>query len=97
MTGGQSFSIKKLKMDEKLKKDLKKLAAEGEMRITRSLLRWKFKKEGKRVPTDAQLDDSSRKIADQAHQMLANSSKKAWHEIKKAYRKKPDKKGAPKA
>jgi len=72
-------------MEEKTKKNLKKMAQETEVRVTRSILRWKYKKEGKPAPLDYQLENESRQVAYRAHQVIAKRGKNAWMELKKVY------------
>jgi hypothetical protein len=75
-------------MDEKLKKNIKKIAGDAEAKVTESILRWKFKKEGKELPDDKDLEEKSRLIMEQAHRTLSKSGKNIWDEIKRAYKKK---------
>ncbi len=72
-------------MEEETKRNLKKIAEETEIKVTRSLLRWKYKKEGKTVRLDYQLEDESRQVASRLHQVIAKRGKNAWMEVKKAY------------
>ena len=74
-------------MDEKFKKSLKKIAGDAEAKVTESILRWKFKKEGKELPDAKNLEEKSRLIREQAHRTLSKSGKNIWDEIKKAYNK----------
>lgn len=75
-------------MDEEIKKDLKKAAHRAEVKVTETILRWKYKKEGRSVPDSEHIESQSRLIADQANQVIARQGRKLWHEIKKAYGKK---------
>lgn len=72
-------------MDEKTKEGIKRLTRDAERGIARSIIRWKYKKEGKSLPEDQQLDEQSRKVADTAHQVLSESGRNLWTELKKAY------------
>jgi hypothetical protein len=72
-------------MDEETKKTLKKLTQDTEARFARSILRWKYKRDGRAIPVDRQLDELSRDVADQAHQVIVSSSRNIWRELKKAY------------
>jgi hypothetical protein len=74
-------------MDEEIKKDLKKAAQRAEAKVAESLLRWKYKKDGRSLPDSEHLESQSRLIADQANQVIARHGRKVWHELKKAYRK----------
>jgi hypothetical protein len=78
----------KVAMEQETKNNLKKIAEEAEMRVARSVLRWKYKKEGKQVPQDSRLEDESRQVAGRAHQVLAERSRTVFNELKKVYKKK---------
>ena len=82
-------------MDDELKKSLKKLAEGAERGVARSLLRWKYKKEGRSVPEDAVLDHESRQVASRAHEIITTRSKNVWRELKGVYSKTQDKKEGP--
>jgi hypothetical protein len=75
-------------MEEETKHNLKKIAEEAEMRIARSVLRWKYKKEGKQAPLDSQLENESRQVAGRAHQVIARTGKNVFNELRKVYKKK---------
>ena len=74
-------------MDEELKKGLKKFAKNAELKMAESLLRWKYKKEGKRVPDDESIGQQTRDITDQAHKIIAKRGKSIWEGFKEAYEK----------
>ena len=74
-------------MDEGVKKGLKKMARDAELKVAESLLRWKYKKEGKRVPDDESIGQQSRTITDQAHRIIAKRGKGIWEGFKEAYEK----------
>lgn len=74
-------------MDEEIKRGLKKIAKNTELRVAESILRWKYKKEGKKVPGDEDIGQKSEELADEAHQIIAKRGKNIWKELKKAYRK----------
>lgn len=78
-------------MDEDLKKNLKEMTEKTEIRLAESLLRWKYKKEGKEIPEDQNLEDQSRLIMEQAHKTISKRGKNIWNELKKAYGKKESK------
>jgi hypothetical protein len=75
-------------MDEDLKKGLKRMGKNAELKLTESLLRWKYRKEGKVIPDDENLGEQSKVIADQAHKIIAKRGKSIWSELTQAYRKK---------
>jgi hypothetical protein len=72
-------------MDEQLKNKLKRFAEGAEMGAVRSLLKWKYKKEGKNVPSDVQLDQQSREAASLAKEVIAKTGKTVWHDLKEVY------------
>lgn len=80
-------------MDEEIKKGLKKAIQGAELSVARSILRWKYRKEGKQVPLDERLEDESRHVAGQAHEVIARRSKNVWKELKKVYSTEDGKKG----
>ncbi len=75
-------------MEQDTKNNLKKIAEEAEMRVARSIPRWKYKKEEKQVPPEYQLENQSRQVAGQAHQVIAKRGKNIFNELKKVYKKK---------
>ena len=78
-------------MDEDLKKGLKRMGKNAELKLTESLLRWKYRKEGKAVPDDKDLGEQSKVVAEQAHQIIAKRGKNIWGELTQAYRKRQKK------
>jgi hypothetical protein len=68
--------------------DFKGMARSAEKKLTESILRWKYRKEGKSVPEDEVLERQSEQVRDEAHRILQHRTKKVWEEIKKAYRRK---------
>ena len=74
-------------MDEDIKKGLKRMARKAELRVAESLLRWKYKKRGKRISDDENIGQRSKIITDQAHQIIAKRGKNIWDGLKQAYQK----------
>ena len=72
-------------MDEHMKAKLRRLAEAAEIGAARSVLKWKYKKEGKNVPSDAQLNQQSRDAASLARDVLTKTGKTVWHDLKEAY------------
>lgn len=75
-------------MAEDAKNNLKKIAKEAEIKVARSVLRWKYKKEGRDVPPEYRLENESRQIAGRAHEVLAKRGRNVFNELKKVYKKK---------
>ena len=74
-------------MDENIKKGIKRLAEDAEAGIARSILRWKYKKEGTALPQDDVLEDRSRMVADKARRVFSKRGMNVWNEFKKVYTK----------
>ena len=72
-------------MDENIKKGIRRLAEDAEAGIARSILRWKYKKEGAEPPGDDDLEKQSRMVADRAKDVLAERGRNVWNEFKKVY------------
>lgn len=73
-------------MSDEIKKDLKKLALQTEARLAESLLKWKYRKEGKEAPEEERVRRDSEQVAEQANRVLSKRGKRVWDELKKAYR-----------
>ena len=69
-----------------MKKKLRRFAEDAEISAVRSLLKWKYKKDGKSVPSDAQIEQQSREAASLANDVIAKTGKTVWHDLKKVYR-----------
>jgi hypothetical protein len=80
-------------MDDDIKKDIKRITRKTELKVTQSLLRWKYKKEGKPVPDENAISQQSETVADQAHEIIARRGKTIWNELKKVYAKKTGDRG----
>jgi hypothetical protein len=78
-------------MDENIRKGIRRLAKEAEEGIARSILRWKYKKEGVSPPGDDDLETQSRRVADTARGVISKRGKTVWNELKKVYAKSGDK------
>lgn len=74
-------------MDDETKREIKKIARNTEVKVTESILRWKYKKEGKEIPEEGDLHAQSRVVADKAHKIISRRGKNIWKELKKAYQK----------
>jgi hypothetical protein len=77
-------------MNDQIKDRIKRIMEQAETRAAKSLLRWKYQKEGKAVPVDTQLDSESRRVAEQATEVIARRGKNIFNELKKVYLKKDD-------
>jgi hypothetical protein len=72
-------------MGENIKKGIRRLAEDAEAGIARSILRWKYKKEGISPPGDDDLETQSRAVADRARGVIAERGMNVWNELKKVY------------
>ena len=68
-----------------MKNKLRRFAEGAEIGAVRSILKWKYKKEGKTTPSDVQLDQQSREAASLANDVIAKTGKTVWHDLKKVY------------
>jgi hypothetical protein len=83
-------------MDEKTKEGIRRLAKDAETSIARSILRWKYKKEGISPPGGDVLESQARRVTDTARGVISERGKNVWNELKKVYaksagREEPDK------
>ncbi len=74
-------------MDEDTKSGLKKLVEDAEAGIAKSILRWKYKREGRMTPSEEVMEARSRLAADTAQDVLSKSGKTIWNDLKKIYMK----------
>jgi len=74
-------------VDEDLKESLKKTIKNTEFKATETLLRWRYKKKGKKIFDNQNFEQQSRVITDQAHQIIIRRGKNIWNEVKKIYEK----------
>jgi hypothetical protein len=70
---------------EEIKKNIKKMTEDTEARVARSILRWKYRREGKPTPSDQQLENDSTQVARQAHKVIARRGRNVWNELKRVY------------
>ena len=77
-------------MDEEIKKGLRKIVRHTESKMAGSLLKWRYKKEGKKIPDEQDIEKQSRQVADQAHQIISKRGRNIWKEFTKAYSPKKD-------
>jgi hypothetical protein len=70
------------KKEEKGTESLAEMAQNVEVSLTESLLRWKYRRQGKTPPADNQLKDQSKAITDQVHEILLRRGKNIWKELK---------------
>jgi hypothetical protein len=72
-------------MDENIRNGIRRLAEDAETVIARSILRWKYKKEGVSPPGRDDLETQSREIADRARGVISERGLNIWNEFKKVY------------
>ena len=75
-------------MDDETKREIKEIARNAQIKVAESLLRWKYKKEGKELPKERELHSQSRIVAERAQKIITQRSRNIWAELKKTYRKK---------
>ena len=74
-------------MNDDITRNFKKIAREAEVGIARTLLRRRYRKEGKQPPGDEELQRRSRQVAEEARRTMVKSGRTAWKELKKVYHK----------
>jgi hypothetical protein len=75
-------------MDGVMKNKLKRFATETEVGAVRSILKWKYEKTGRRVPSSAALEKQSRKAVFLANDIISTTGKTVWNDLKQVYGKK---------
>ena len=58
------------------------MAQNAEARLTESLLRWRYKKQGKTLPDDEQLKSQSKTVTGQVNEILLRRGKSLWKELR---------------
>jgi hypothetical protein len=74
-------------MDNDLKEGMKNILKATEMKITESILRWKYNKQGKGIPEESELQHQSHVISQKANEILTRRGKNIMKEFKEVYRK----------
>ena len=64
---------------------IRKAVEEAQVHLARSLLSWKYKKEGRPNPGDFRLEQEARKVAGDVRKTVARSGKTIWKEFKGVY------------
>lgn len=72
-------------MDREVKDDLKKLGQRAEVKLARSLLRWRRHRKGATPLEEPELEAQSEKVAERAHDAITQAGKSVWTEIKQVY------------
>jgi hypothetical protein len=73
-------------VDKELKAGMRDILKATEMKITESILRRKYKKEGKKIPEKSDLQHQSRVITQKANEILSRRGKSILRELKGVYR-----------
>jgi hypothetical protein len=72
--------------------EIRRALDRAERGITRSVIRWKYKKEGRPVPPDDALEGQSIQVVDQAHKIIARRGRSVWNELRNVYARQKEKK-----
>lgn len=73
-------------MSQEIKNDLKRLARDTETLLAQSLLKWRYRKEGKTIPNEQRVRRESEAVAERANRIVSERGKRAWAELKRARR-----------
>jgi hypothetical protein len=68
------------------KAGMKNMLEATETKIAESVLRWKYKKEGKAMPEESDLQHQSRAVTQKAKEILSRRGKNILRELKGVYR-----------
>jgi hypothetical protein len=69
-------------MDENKDKSVKDLARKAELRLTGSVLRWRYRKQGKAPPSEEEIENRSVLVTDEVNRILARRGKNLWKGFK---------------
>lgn len=72
--------------------EIRRALDRAERGITRSVIRWKYKKEGRPLPPDDDLEGQSIQVVDQAHKIMARRGRSVWNELRNVYARQKEKK-----
>lgn len=79
-------------MDKNTGNDIRRAINRAERGITKSIIRWKYRKEGRPMPLDDTIDGNARHVVNQAHEIIARRGRSVWNELKNVYSKEKGKK-----
>ncbi|RLF56079.1 MAG: hypothetical protein DRN37_08545 [Thermoplasmata archaeon] len=65
--------------------EIRRALDRAERGITRSVIRWKYRKEGRPLPSDESIEGHSRQVVDQAHNIIARRGRSVWNELRVVY------------
>lgn len=71
-------------MNKDIKRDIKTILLDTENRVAETLVRRKYKKDGRQEPGRSSLRAESEAVVARANHILAHRGKKVWAELKKA-------------
>jgi hypothetical protein len=71
-------------MEKRDKSSLGKNLRSAEKRITKGLIKWKFKRVGLPTPDEEAVDKDSERIVDEAHKIMKRRAKSILGELKQA-------------
>ncbi len=74
-------------MDDKKTGPLSEMAQNIEVRLTESLLRWRYKRQGKTPPADDSLKSQSRIVTEQVNEILLRRGKNLLKELRSKHEK----------
>lgn len=74
-------------VDRKTKNEIQEALDRMERGITRSIIRWKYKKDNRPLPQDEFIEDQSRYVVDEAHRIVSKRGKRIWNELRRVYSK----------
>ncbi|RLC27878.1 MAG: hypothetical protein DRH56_01505 [Deltaproteobacteria bacterium] len=82
-------------MKQKSANPIQKAIEEGQVRVARAVLSWKYRKEGRPSPGDRRLDEDARKVTAEVRKVVVRGGKTVWNEFRNIYEKQKGKKEDP--
>ena len=74
-------------MDKDTVSYLKKTARNAELKVTESILKWAYRREGKDTPSPETFQEQSQMVTDQVHEILVRRGGNLWNELKSLVKK----------
>lgn len=74
-------------MDKDTASYLKKTARNAELKMTESILKWRYRRERKETPSAETMQEQSQIVTDQVHEILLRRGGNLWNEMKSLVKK----------
>ena len=74
-------------MDKDTVSTLKNTARNAELKMTESLLKWRYRRARKETPSPETIQEQSQTVTDQVHEILVRRGGNLWNELKSLVKK----------